>query len=150
MTENNSFKFKIKINGYSYDFDKNTTYDNGFTKTYYANNFEELKKVFIDFINGENRFIGTKFDKDTKEIKYTKYYADETNVSEELIEGLEQDLIYISDKVYFVMTSQGTLNWWDRLLEDNRKEDFCNATNENVEYVATIRLVVNKDDKVNE
>ena len=144
MSDGFNFKFKIKINGFSYDYDKQIMYDNGFVKIYYASDFNELKDVFIRFINGDNRFINIKFNTDTKKLEYTKRYADETEVTNELIAGLDFDMEQISDKVFFVLTSNAKLHWWDRLGNNSNTStstlfDFCDA-GENVEYIATIRI----------
>ena len=150
MSENNGFEFKVKIAGYSYDFDKQEYYYNGFVKTYFAKDFEELKQVFINFVNGENRFINLKFDGINKCMKFTKRTADDAAIESELSYGLGY-FAQISDKLHFALTSNGNIHYWDRLdsetFSNSYLNEFCDD-NEMVEYVATVRLVVKKEDKL--
>ena len=154
MSESKGFEYKIKFHGMSWDYEKNEFIDNGFVKIFYASDFNQLLDVFEDFINGENRFISVAFNEESKEYKLNKFYADENNVSHELTRGLGNALKQISDKVYFVLDSEGYAFWWDR---DNKLEypdtstlnEFCdNEKNIKVEYIATVRLVVKKEERV--
>ena len=148
MPENGKFKFKIAFKGINYDYNKKDFYDNGFIKVFYAKDFNDLSDIVVSFINGENRFINIEFDSENKTLKYTKRFADKEKINSELIAGLNFDLKQISDKMYFVLTSNGVLHWWDRVGYEgvpNTLFDFCD-TNENAEYIVSVRLVINKEE----
>ena len=150
MQEGFNFRFKVKVSGYSYDYDKNDYYDNGFIKVFYAKDFDELTQVVADFINGENRFIKTRFNSNTHTMEYTKFYANKDEISEELSYGIESDILNISDKTFFVLTSDGKIYSWDRGAHQKLFTLLEEINEDNVEYVVTIRLVVNKEEKNND
>ena len=143
------FVFKVRIDGFTWNPFEGKSFNNGYTKTYYANNFNELKEVFINFIKGENRCIQVDFDEETKSLSYHKVIPDEKDVEEELIKGL-RDMDNVSVKLYFYIFDTGFIGYMEEGSYDklNLKDTdmLINACGGRMQYIASVRLVVKKDE----
>lgn len=157
MQESSNFEFKVKISGISWDLLNNTYKENGYVKTFYAEDYDGIVEVLKEFINGDNRFVKVSFDPVSKQFKFEKSYCDLKKVRDELDIGLDGYLKDVAIKVHFGLYNDGDMCCLEEKLNCSDAETVLELINSehintavdyvNLEYIVTIRVVVKKDSK---